>query len=75
MGKKNFKGKKNIDLWKRFLVIYKKLNIEFIWVKGHSNVKENERCDFLANNSIKNQKLLEDEGYIRNLNSQNSLFE
>ena len=73
--KKNFKGKKNIDLWRRFLVIYKKLNIEFIWVKGHSNVKENERCDYLANNSIKNQKLLEDEGYTRNLNSQNSLFE
>jgi len=46
--KKGFKGKKNVDLWKRFLVVYKKQNVNFIWVKGHANIPENERCDQLA---------------------------
>jgi ribonuclease HI len=46
--KKNFKSKKNPDLWKRFLVCYRKHNVRFKWVKGHNNNVENERCDSLA---------------------------
>ncbi len=46
--KKNFKGKKNADLWKRFLEIYPKHQVEFIWVKGHAGNKYNEVCDQLA---------------------------
>lgn len=46
--KKRFKGKKNSDLWMRFLNIYKKHQVNFVWVKGHANIPENERCDKLA---------------------------
>ncbi|KAB1156047.1 ribonuclease HI [Flavobacterium luteum] len=46
--KKGFAGKKNPDLWKRFLVIYRKHNVDFKWIKGHNNHPQNERCDELA---------------------------
>lgn len=46
--KKNFKNKKNEDLWKRYLKLHPKFNIDFHWVKGHAGHPENERCDFLA---------------------------
>ena len=46
--KKNFKGKKNPDLWKRFLKIYPQHNVQFQWVKGHNDHPQNERCDQLA---------------------------
>jgi len=46
--RKNFKNKKNPDLWKRFLTIYKAHNVEFLWVKGHNDHPYNERCDQLA---------------------------
>ena len=46
--KKFFNKKKNVDLWKRFLIVYREHNVSFIWVKGHSNNIENERCDALA---------------------------
>jgi ribonuclease HI len=61
--KKNFKDKKNQDLWIRFLKIYNLHNIKFIWVKGHSNNKYNDRCDKLANNAAKSNNLIEDIGY------------
>ena len=46
--KKNFAGKKNADLWKRFLIIYNEHQVKFKWIKGHNNHPENERCDQLA---------------------------
>jgi len=46
--KKFFNKKKNVDLWKRFLIVYRQHNVKFVWVKGHSNNLENERCDALA---------------------------
>jgi len=46
--KKGFAGKKNPDLWMRFLKIYRKHQVEFKWVKGHNNHPQNERCDELA---------------------------
>ena len=42
---KNFKNVKNVDLWKEFINIKHNLNINFIWVEGHSNIKYNEICD------------------------------
>jgi ribonuclease HI len=46
--KKNFAGKKNPDLWMRFLKIYRKHQVDFKWIKGHNNHPQNERCDELA---------------------------
>lgn len=50
---------KNIDLWKALLLENNKHEITFYWVKGHSNIKYNERCDQLANESL-NGELLPD---------------
>ncbi|MBN2814542.1 MAG: ribonuclease HI [Bacteroidales bacterium] len=63
--KKNFAGKKNPDLWKRFLQVYRKHKVKFIWVKGHASIPENERCDFLAVQASQSRVLSEDEGYER----------
>jgi ribonuclease HI len=46
--KKGFKDKKNPDLWSRFLELYPHFNVELIWVKGHAENIENNRCDELA---------------------------
>ena len=46
--KKYFDKKKNVDLWKRFLIVYRQHKVKFTWVKGHANNVENERCDKLA---------------------------
>ena len=46
--KKGFAGKKNPDLWKRFLVVYRKHQVDFKWIKGHNKHAQNERCDQLA---------------------------
>ncbi|WP_207533995.1 ribonuclease HI [Desertivirga arenae] len=45
---KGFAGKKNKDLWLRFLQVYKQHNVKFQWIKGHAGHPENERCDRLA---------------------------
>ena len=46
--KKYFKDKKNPDLWLRFLKIYRQHHVKFMWIKGHNNHPQNERCDELA---------------------------
>ena len=61
--KKGFKDKKNIDLWKRFLEIYKVHNVKFKWIKGHAGIPENERCDELAVAAAEKRDLLIDIEY------------
>lgn len=61
--KKNFSGKKNADLWKRFLLIYNKHHVKFRWVKGHNNHPENERCDELAVAAANSSHLAIDTGF------------
>lgn len=61
--KTDFKGKKNSDLWKRFLIAYKQHQVKFIWVKGHASIPENERCDQLAVQASFEPNLPDDTGY------------
>ncbi|MBE6195991.1 MAG: ribonuclease HI [Rikenellaceae bacterium] len=62
--KKNFQGKKNPDLWMRFLRVYRKHRVRFVWVKGHAETVENNRCDELAVAAANNSAALkEDIGY------------
>ena len=60
---KRFKDKKNPDLWLRFLEIYKKHNVKFVWVKGHNDHPLNERCDQLAVAASMLPGLPDDTGY------------
>lgn len=38
----------NVDLWERLLPLLEKHKVSFVWVKGHNEHPENERCDSLA---------------------------
>jgi ribonuclease HI len=60
---KGFKKKKNPDLWTRFLKIYRKHDVRFVWIKGHNNNPENGLCDRLAVDASSRPLLLEDTGY------------
>ncbi|MDP3913422.1 MAG: ribonuclease HI [Bacteroidota bacterium] len=62
-----FKGKKNEDLWLRFLKIYQKHKVKFVWVKGHADIPENERCDQLAVEASLQPRLKKDTGYLASL--------
>ena len=62
--KKNFSGRANADLWKRFLISYRKHNVKMLWVRGHNEHPMNEQCDVLAVAARKNINNLKiDEGY------------
>ncbi len=62
--KKQFAGKKNADLWMRFLRSYRLHNVRFVWVKGHASNVENNRCDELAVGAAHNRAThLDDVGY------------
>jgi ribonuclease HI len=65
--KTRFKGKKNEDLWMRFLKIYQKHQVKFVWVKGHANIPENERCDQLAVAASMMPHLKKDTGYLASI--------
>lgn len=69
--KKNFKEKKNSDLWKRFLIVYRKHKVKFIWVKGHDSNKENNRCDELAVAAAQASHLKIDTGYEAEVKKEN----
>ncbi len=62
--RKNFAGRKNPDLWRRFLAVYRRHRVRFVWVKGHADTVENNRCDQLAVAAANGRNLLEDTGYV-----------
>lgn len=73
--KSDFSKKKNKDLWLRFYTSYQKHDIKFVWIKGHNEHKENERCDFLATTAADSECLSIDIGYENSLNhNSDSLF-
>jgi ribonuclease HI len=39
---------KNFDLWENLLTLCSQHEVKFIWIKGHANNVENERCDQLS---------------------------
>ena len=61
--RKGFAGKKNPDLWARFLRVFRRHKVRFVWIKGHADNVENERCDRLAVAAAESGRLLEDTGY------------
>ncbi len=61
--KKAYKNKKNPDLWKRFLTVFRRHKVSFVWVKGHADNPFNNRCDELATQAADGANLLIDEGY------------
>jgi len=73
--KNNYKKKKNPDLWKRFLKIYRQYNVKLEWVKGHAGHIQNERCDYLAVQSSNSRDLQIDRSYELINNSQKNLFD
>ena len=68
-----FKRKKNSDLWIRFLNVYRRHSIRIVWIKSHSNIAENERCDRLAVEARSTSEFMEDIGYISE-SEDNNLF-
>ena len=61
--KKHFSGKKNADLWMRFLKVYRRHLVKFVWVKGHATNREKNRCVELAVAAATGTDLLIDSGY------------
>ncbi len=72
--KKGFKNKKNRDLWLRFVELYRKHKIKFVWVKGHAGNPENERCDQLAVKSAEGPNLKIDVEFEKSAENPNALF-
>lgn len=63
--KKGFVKKKNPDLWKRFLIAYRRHRVRFQWIRGHNGHPQNELCDQLAVAARSQPDLLVDEVYER----------
>lgn len=68
--KKDFAKKKNPDLWKAFLVHYRKHQVKFHWIKGHNLHPFNERCDQLATAAAQSKNLLIDEYFEKHRNEE-----
>ena len=62
--KKAFKDKKNKDLWLQYLEQHKLHRVKFIWIKGHNDHPENERCDRLAVAASQNREALAVDAYF-----------
>jgi ribonuclease HI len=56
-----------VDLWEQLLDLCEKHVVEFIWVRGHTGIKENETCDQLASEAASRKKLLADKVYENTL--------
>ena len=54
---------KNPDLWQQLLDLCQRHQVEFVWVKGHAGIVENERCDALAVAAARKPNLPDDLGY------------
>jgi ribonuclease HI len=57
----------NADLWERLLPLIEEYDVHFSWVKGHAGDPHNERADHLSYAAIEGENLLEDTGYLAQL--------
>jgi len=53
----------NVDLWERLLPLLDVHNVRFIWVRGHADNAENNRCDALARTAITEGNFFDDGGF------------
>ena len=54
----------NVDLWEELLELLEMHDVKFIWVKGHAQNKENNRCDQLAREACAAEHKQKDTRYI-----------
>jgi ribonuclease HI len=60
----NFKGgKKNKDLWLWYNELAQKHAVRFVWVRGHADNVNNNRCDELATAAADGRGLEADDGF------------
>lgn len=64
----------NVDLWKQLLDLTAHRKVSFVWVEGHTGVRENERCDQLSGQAAKGKNLPQDDGYETGTVSTPALF-
>ena len=69
-----FAKAKNKDLWMEFARISEPFDFKIFWIKGHNNHPENERCDKLAVQAAKGNRLHIDKGYEDSQNQGDTLF-
>ena len=55
----------NADLWQHLLELGEKHDVKMVWVRGHSGVQKNERCDQLSVAAANEANLPIDEEYER----------
>ncbi len=53
----------NPDLWEQLLQLCRRHEVNFVWVRGHNENPENERCDELARLAAARPDLPPDPGY------------
>lgn len=61
--RRRYSNVKNADLWKRFIKLYDKFKPKMVWIKGHNDHPQNERCDRLAVAASQQKNLLIDTGF------------
>lgn len=71
--KKAFKNKKNEDLWRIFLRLYRQHKVSLVWVKGHAGNELNEQADRLAVKAA-NSPNLKIDTFFENQNQKPNLF-
>jgi ribonuclease HI len=54
---------KNADLWGQLLALCEAHEVEFVQVKGHAGIAENERCDQLSTAAMRRARLPPDPGF------------
>jgi len=57
----------NIDLWEKLMALCERHQVDFVWVKAHAGLRENERCDQLSIAVLRRVDLPIDEGYEESL--------